>query len=302
MGSGFRQARSCPADFHATASVSLPVCGDVTSTQIFYSRLTSRQPAHGTCSASAGSRPDSLGMPGLSLQQNAFFSLPFLFHTSAGPRPSGVRMRSPLQDATQCSEKRKFYPQMTDQFRRVPVDLHFRIFVLCDSPRASLRSVARLHGACGRSRSAALAPALLAGDRRAQASAAPLLLWWSTLQPVRVFRRPLRDTLCVTLLGRLHARPRLPLHRASPLVSRQGFFVRWRSVFHKGLVSRPVLVCLLHGSSPFSLQLIVRVSARASGRPPVSSGDPVVPAGDTFLSGSDCRRTRSQPLLHANIS
>ena len=218
-------------------------------------------------------------MPGLSLQQNAFFSLPFLFHTSAGPRPSGVRMRSPLQDATQCSEKRKFYPQMTDQFRRVPVDLHFRIFVLCDSPRASLRSVARLHGACGRSRSAALAPALLAGDRRAQASAAPLLLWWSTLQPVRVFRRPLRDTLCVTLLGRLHARPRLPLHRASPLVSRQGFFVRWRSVFHKGLVSRPVLVCLLHGSSPFSLQLIVRVSARASGRPPVSSADPFVPRG-----------------------
>ena len=45
-------------------------------------------------------------------------------------------------------------------------------------------------------------------------------------KPVRVFRRPLRDTRCVTLLGRLHARPRLELPCASPLVSRQGFIVR----------------------------------------------------------------------------
>ena len=215
-------------------------------------------------------------MPGLSLQQSAFFSLPFLFHTSAGPRPSGVRMRSPPQDATQCGEKRMFYPQMTDRFIRIPEDQHFRIFVL---------------------RSAALAPALLAGDRRAQASAAPLVLWWSTLQPVRVFRRPLRDTLRVTLLGRLHARPRLPLHRASPLVSRQGFFVRWRSVFHKGLVSRPVLVCLLHGSSPFSLQLIVITGPWL--RPPVPPTAPGHASRDPSRTAPRTAYAPSTVLLHA---
>ena len=212
-------------------------------------------------------------MPGLSLQQSAFFSLPFLFHPSAGPRPSGVRMRSPPQDATQCGEKRMFYPQMTDRFRRIPKDQHFRISVL---------------------RSAALAPALLAGDRRAQASAAPLLL--SRLSapagpgvppaaPGHALRDPPRTA------------PRPPSASAPSCVSfgqPPGLFRALALCFPQRFGLSPYKVVVVSRCSSFTLQLIVRVSARASGRPPVSSAVLSVPSQDCLLSGLDYRRAPSR--------
>ena len=105
VGRRLRQLRSCVADFPHSASHSLQSCGVVRVCLSFVGwpsvRLTPFLRA-GRSVRGFGSRRGQPRSPFFHLSASRILHTYSCFSHTCGPRPSGVRWRSPLQDATRC--------------------------------------------------------------------------------------------------------------------------------------------------------------------------------------------------------
>ena len=105
VGRRLRQLRFCVADFPHSASHSLQSCGVVRGCLSFVGwpsiRLTPFLRA-GRSVRGFGSRRGQPRSPFFHLSASRILHTYSCFSHTCGPRPSGVRLRSPLQDATHC--------------------------------------------------------------------------------------------------------------------------------------------------------------------------------------------------------